>query len=72
MGEIGTSAAGPLVFELSDEHRMVRETIREFAEKEVAPGARPAEPTTVLKPLPHSLSSLTRKNSTLTCSVRRV
>ena len=31
-----------------------------------APGARPAEPTTVRKPLPHSAGSLTRLKRTLT------
>src|SRR6185295_15215387 len=34
----------------------------------VAPGARPAEPTTDRKPLPHSSFSLTRRNSAFSCS----
>src|SRR6185503_2980428 len=34
----------------------------------VAPGARPAEPTTDRKPLPHSSLSLTRRKSAFSCS----
>src|SRR6185295_19155145 len=34
----------------------------------VAPGARPAEPTTDRKPLPHSSFSLTRRKSAFSCS----